>query len=90
MACEHLLVLRGHRGPEPLEILPAVPPHHVGDGRHRSGPHQGLDPGDRLLLARRGQMEVDHRRLQRAVSEVLLDQPQVDAGFEQVGGVAMP
>ena len=37
----------------------------------------------------RGQMEVDHRRLQRTVAEVLLDQPQVDAGFEQVGGVAM-
>ena len=49
---QHLLVLPGHPGPEPLEILPAVPPHHLGDGRHRSGPHQGLDPGDGLLLAR--------------------------------------
>ena len=54
------------------------------------GPIKLLDPGDRLLLAHRGQMEVDHRGLQRAVAEVLLDQPQVDAGFEQVGGVAVP
>ncbi len=87
---QDLLVSPGHRGPEPLEIRPAVPPHHLGDGRHRSGPHQLLDPGEGLLLAHRGQMEVDHRGLQRAVAQVLLDQPQVDAGFEQVRGVAVP
>ena len=34
-------------------------------------------------------MEVDHRGLQRAVAEVLLDQPEVDAGLEQVGRVTM-
>ena len=31
---QHLLVLPGHGGAEPLEILSAVPPQHVGDGRH--------------------------------------------------------
>ena len=31
---EDLLVLRGHRRAESLEIGRAVPPHHVGDGRH--------------------------------------------------------
>ena len=86
---EHLLVLRGHGGAEPLEILPAVPPQDVGDGRHGLGPHQLVDPGDRLLLAHRGEMEVDHRRVQRAVAQVLLDQPQVDPGLEKMGGVAV-
>ena len=80
----------GHGGPEPLEIGRAVPPQHVGDGGHGSGPHQLVDPRDRLLLADGGQMEVDHRGLQRAVAEVLLDQPEVDARLEQVGGVAVP
>ena len=86
---EHLLMRRGHRRPEPLEIGRAVPPHHVGDGGHGSGPHQGLDPLAGLFLADGGQMEIDHGGLQRAVAEVLLDQPEVDAGFEQVGCVTM-
>ena len=30
---QHLLVLPGHGGAEPLEILSAVPPQHVGDSR---------------------------------------------------------
>ena len=86
---QHLLVRRGHRGPEPLEIGPAVPPHHLGDGGHGSGLHQRLDPVAGLLVAGGGEVEVDHRGLQRAVAEVLLDQPEVDPGFEQMGRVAM-
>ena len=35
-------------------------------------------------------MGVDHRRLQRGVPEILGDQPQTYALFEQMGGVAMP
>jgi hypothetical protein len=31
---QHLLLFLGHRRAEPLEIRPAVPPEHVGDGRH--------------------------------------------------------
>jgi hypothetical protein len=34
-------------------------------------------------------MEIDHRRVQRAVAEVLLNQAEIDAGFQQVGGVAV-
>ncbi len=79
---QHLLMSHWHRSPEPLEIGPAVPPHHLGDGGHGSGPHQLLDPGKRLLLADLGEMEINHRRVQRAVAQVLLDQPQVDTGFE--------
>ena len=61
---KYLLVSRGHRGPEPLEIRSTVPPHHLGDGGHGSGPHQLLDPGERLLVAHLGEMEVDHRGVQ--------------------------
>ena len=35
-------------------------------------------------------MEVDHRGLQGAMAEILLDQSEVDPGFEQVGRVAVP
>ena len=87
---QHLLVLPGHGGAEPLEILPAVPPQDVGDGRHGLWFHQLVDHGDRLLLADGGEMEVNHRRLQRAVAQVLLDQPQVDPGLQKMGGVAVP
>src|SRR5271165_4127947 len=52
--------------------------------------HQLVDHGDRLLLADGGEMEVDHRRWQRAVAQVLLDQPQVDASLQKMGGVAVP
>ena len=60
----HLFVSRGYHGPEPLEIRPTVPPHHLGDGGHGSGPHQLLDPGERLLVAHLREMEVDHRGVQ--------------------------
>ncbi len=33
---EHFLVLGGHRRTEALEIGRAIPPQHVGDGRHGS------------------------------------------------------
>jgi hypothetical protein len=35
-------------------------------------------------------MEVVHRGLERTVAEVLVDQPEVDAGFEEVSRVATP
>src|SRR2546421_5202047 len=54
----------------------------VGMGRLR---HHALDRGARLFLAQRRQMEVDHGGRQRAVPQILLDQPQVDPGFEQGG-----
>ena len=58
---EHLLVRRGPGGPEPLEICPALPPHHRGDGGHGSRPHQRLDPGEHLLVARGGEVAGVHR-----------------------------
>ena len=83
-------MLRGHRRAESLEIGRAVPPHHVGDGRHRTTPPSASRSGAGLFLAQRRQMEIDHRGLQRAVTQVLLDQPEVDSGLEQVGGIAVP
>jgi hypothetical protein len=51
--------------------------------------HQLGDGGPRLFLTEGRPMEVDHRRLQGAVPQILLDQPQVDAGLEQVGVIAV-
>src|SRR5271157_5704554 len=35
-------------------------------------------------------MEVDHRGLQGAMAKILLNQSEIDPGFEQVGRVAVP
>ena len=46
--------------------------------------HQDIDLGHGDFLAHRGQVQVDGGAHQRAVPQVLLDLPQVDAGFEQM------
>jgi hypothetical protein len=43
----------------------------------------------RVFLSVAGQVEVDRRRLERLVTEVLLDEAQVDAGFEEMRRVAV-
>ena len=47
---------------------------------------------DRLAcidFGRVGQMQIDHRGLQAAVTQVLLDDSQADTRFQQMGGVGM-
>ena len=51
--------------------------------------HQLGDGGPRLFLTQGRQMEIDRRRLQGAVTQILLDQSQVDPRFEQVRRVAV-
>ena len=51
--------------------------------------HQLVDGGPRLFLAQGSQMEIDHRRLQGTVTQILLDQSQVDPRFEPVRRVTM-
>ena len=77
---------------EALEVGGRVAPHHVRDGGHGGAPrllHEALDGGDGVLLAAGGQVEVKRGGLQRPVAEVLLDEAKVDAGLQQVGGVAV-
>ena len=51
--------------------------------------HQALDLLDRGLFTMRGHVQVHGGRMQGSVTKVLLDQPQVDAGFKQMGRVAV-
>jgi hypothetical protein len=51
--------------------------------------HQIFEGGDGVLLALRGQMQIQRGGLERLVAEVLLDLAEVDAGLKQVGGVAV-
>jgi len=41
-------------------------------------------------MALGGEMEVDHGRVQTAVAQILLDATDVDAGFQQMRGIAVP
>ena len=42
-----------------------------------------------VFLALLGQVEIEHGGLESGVAEVALDDAQVDAGFEEMGGVGM-
>jgi hypothetical protein len=85
---DHFAVLGRHRLAEALEVVSAVPPQDVGDGGHGLL-HEPADHGDHVLLALGGQMQMHRRGLQAAVAQTLLDQPQADSRFQQVGGVAV-
>ena len=74
---------------EPLEVFRPVLPQHVGDGRHRTTPTSTGRWWPALFLAQGRQMEIDRRRLQGTVTQILLDESQVDPRLEQVRGVAM-
>jgi hypothetical protein len=63
---EHFSVFRRHPWAELREIRFALPPQHVGDGRHGLL-HQLVDRGDRLLLPLGGEVQIDHCRLQAAM-----------------------
>ena len=103
---EDAAVLAGHGGAVASEVLLAVAADDVAEGGHadsallvacarvaclgRSLRHERIDLGVRVLLPVAGEMEVDRRRLERLVAEVLLDKAEVDAGLEEMGGVAVP
>ncbi len=51
--------------------------------------HQRVDLPDRILFTDRGDMQIDHGGSEMLVSQILLDQLEVDTGFEQVRCVAV-
>jgi len=71
------------RRPKPAESFD-VPP---GDGE---AVHQAIDPFDGVVLGLVCQMGVTGRSENRMVTEKLLYLDQIDAGFHEMGGVAMP
>ena len=48
--------------------------------------HQRIDLGHGDFLTHGGKVEIDGGRLKAAVSQILLDLPQVDAGLQEMGG----
>ena len=59
------------------------------DRRSRFPLHDQVDHNDCRFLADGCDVEVDHRRVQVCVAQVLLNESQIDSSFEQVGRVAM-
>ena len=57
--------------------------------RSRFSLHDQVDHNDGRFLANGCDVEVDHRRVQVRMSQVLLNESQIDSSFEQVGGVAV-
>jgi len=52
--------------------------------------HHRVDDIIGMLMALGGEVEVDHGRVQTAVAQILLDATDVDAGFQQMRGIAVP
>jgi len=51
--------------------------------------HHVIDQLVGVFLALLGQVEIEHGGLESGVAEVALNDAQVDAGFEEMGGVGM-
>jgi len=51
--------------------------------------HQIVDDAVGVFMALSGEMEIDHCRVEAAMAQVLLNTPDIDAGLEQVGGIAV-
>ena len=51
--------------------------------------HHVIDQLAGVLLALLGEVEIEHGGLQLGMAHVALDGAQIDAGFEEVGGVGM-
>jgi hypothetical protein len=56
----------------------------------RQASHEAVDAPGGIVVAEVGDVQVDHGIYQRGVAEVLLDDADVHAGFEQVCGIGMP
>jgi hypothetical protein len=52
--------------------------------------HQGVDNAVGMFMALSREMEIDHGGVQAIMAEVLLDATDVDAGFEEMSGIAVP
>ena len=59
------------------------------DRRSRLPLHDQVDFDDGRFLANGCDVEIDRRRVQVCVAQVLLNESQIDSSFEQVGGVAV-
>lgn len=51
--------------------------------------HDLVDDAVGIFLAFAGQMQIDHGGFQLAVTEIALDGPDVDAGFQKMGGIGI-
>jgi hypothetical protein len=51
--------------------------------------HHVIDQLAGILLALLGQVEIEHGGFETSVAHIALDDVQIDAGFEQMGGVGM-
>jgi hypothetical protein len=51
--------------------------------------HHVIDQLTGVLLALLGQVEIEHGGFEAGVAQVALNDAQIDAGFEEVGGVRM-
>ena len=51
--------------------------------------HYLIDQQAGILLAFLGKVEIDHGGFELGMAHVSLDDPQVDAGFEEMGGIGM-
>ena len=88
---DHFAVTKRNRIAEPLQIPQCMLPQAVSDRRHELLSAKELfDRLTRLGLGRVGQVQIDHRGLQTAVTQVLLNDPQAHARFEQMRRVGMP
>ena len=52
--------------------------------------HHGVNDVVGMFMALGGEMEIDHGGVEAAVAEILLDAPDVDAGLQKMGGIAVP
>lgn len=51
--------------------------------------HHMVDELRGILLTLLGQVEIEHGSFEAGVAEIALDDAQVDAGFEEMGGIGM-
>lgn len=52
--------------------------------------HYLIDQLAGVLLTFLGEMEIDHSGFELGMPHVSLDDPQVDSGFEEMGGIGVP
>jgi hypothetical protein len=52
--------------------------------------HYLIDQLAGILLSFLGKVEIDHGGFELGMAHVSLDDPQVDSGFEEMGGIGMP
>ena len=99
---QDLALMRRHPGLIPGDVI-RCKLSHIGDGEGRlndwqhlvvgslfASSKQAVEDDSRVSLGDLGQMKIDQRRLETAVTKVFLDRLEAHTGFEQVRGVGMP